>query len=61
LTILQKLGESKLAAMTEGQDFRAGTKSLLWERDRLELELRDLRAKWTDIHHTKVTDKKILD
>ncbi len=39
--------------MTEGKDFRAGTRMLQWEKDKLSMELGDLQAKWTDIQQTK--------
>ena len=50
----QRLGESKLTAMTESKDFRVGTRMLRWEKDKLSMELEDLQAKWTDIQQTKV-------
>jgi hypothetical protein len=54
LTIFQRLGESKLSAMTESKDFRIGTRLLLWEKQRLSMEYEDLQAKWTEIQQTKV-------
>ncbi len=51
---IERLGESKLAAMTESKDFRAGTRMLQWEKDKLLMELGDLQAKWTDIQQIKV-------
>jgi hypothetical protein len=40
--------------MIESKDFRAGTRLLRWEKDKLSLELEDLHAKWADIQQTKV-------
>ena len=40
--------------MTESKDFRAGTRLLRWEKDKLTMELKDLQAKWTEIQQTKV-------
>ena len=51
---IQKLGDSKLSAMTESKDFRSGTRSLLWEEEKLTLEYEDLQAKWTEIQQTKL-------
>lgn len=50
-----RLGESKLNAMTESKDFRAGTRSLRWEKERLAMEIEDLKAKWTEIQQTKLS------
>jgi hypothetical protein len=55
--MLQRLGESKLNAMTESKDFRAGTRSLKWEKEKLAMETDDLKAKWTEIQQTKVNFK----
>ncbi len=52
--MIQRLGESKLSAMTESKDFRIGTRLLLWEKQRLSMEYEDLQAKWTEIQQTKV-------
>ena len=52
--IFQRLGESKLSAMTESKDFRSGTRTLLWEKDKLAMEYQDLQMKWTEIQQTKV-------
>ena len=49
----QRLGESKLYAMKESKDFRAGTRSLRWEKDRLAMVMEDLQAKWAAIQSTK--------
>ena len=51
---MQRLGESKLSAMTESKDFRSGTRTLLWEKDKLAMEYQDLQMKWTEIQQTKV-------
>ena len=51
---IQKLGESKLSAMTESKDFRSGTRLLLWEKEKLTMEFADLQTKWTEIQQTKV-------
>ena len=51
---IQKLGDSKMSAMTESKDFRSGTRSLLWEEEKLTLEYEDLQAKWTEIQQTKL-------
>lgn len=48
------MGESKIATMIESSEFRAGTSSLEWERDKLIMELEDLNMKWNEIQHTKV-------
>ena len=40
--------------MTESKDFRSGTRSLLWEEEKLTLEYEDLQAKWTEIQQTKL-------
>merc|ERR1712203_364752 len=52
---IQRLGESKLSAMTESKDFRSGTRTLLWEKDKLAMEYQDLQMKWTEIQQTKLT------
>ena len=49
------MGESKLSAMTESKDFRSGTRTLLWEKDKLAMEYQDLQMKWTEIQQTKVS------
>jgi len=51
-----------LLAMKEGGEFVAGTKTLLWERDKLEMELKDLKTKWVEIRRAKVTkeNRKLL-
>ena len=49
-----RLGESKLSAMTESKEFRSGTRLLLWEKEKLTMELEDLQTKWTEIQQTKV-------
>ena len=54
ICVEQRLGESKLSAMTESKDFRIGTRLLLWEKERLTMEYEDLQAKWTEIQQTKV-------
>ena len=41
--------------MTESKEFRAGTRMLRWEKDRLSMELEDLQARWTDIQQTKLS------
>ena len=56
--LFQRLGESKLSAMTESKDFRSGTRLLLWEKEKLTMEFDDLQMKWTEIQQTKV--KKTL-
>ena len=40
--------------MTESKDFRSGTRTLLWEKDKLAMEYQDLQMKWTEIQQTKV-------
>ncbi len=40
--------------MTENKDFRKATKSLSWEKDKLTLELEDVRAKWVEVQQAKV-------
>ena len=40
--------------MTESKDFRVGTRALQWERDRLDMELEDLQARWKEIQQIKV-------
>ena len=41
--------------MTESKDFRSGTRTLLWEKDKLAMEYQDLQMKWTEIQQTKVS------
>lgn len=57
---IQRLGESKLSAMTESKDFRSGTRLLQWEKEKLTMEHEDLQTKWTEIQQTKVDFQLIL-
>ena len=52
---IERYGESKLTSMNESKEFRAGTRMLKWEKDRLTMELEDLQNKWTDIQQTKLS------
>ncbi len=46
--------------MTESKDFRAGTRMLRWEKEKLAMEMEDLKAKWAEIQQTKVDNPIIL-
>ena len=46
--------------MTESKDFRSGTRTLLWEKDKLAMEYQDLQMKWTEIQQTKVCIQYIV-
>ena len=45
--------------MTESKDFRSGTRTLLWEKDKLAMEYQDLQMKWTEIQQTKVRNSGV--
>ncbi len=54
LLSFQNLGESKLNAMKESKDFRAGTRMLRWEKEKLTMELQDLESTWSMMQQIKV-------
>lgn len=58
VTRLQTLGEAKLAALVDSKSLQRDTVQLMWEKDRLSLELEDMQARWTEIQHTKVHNLK---